>query len=165
MIKSLKCGDTAKAPDAMVCGATLLRHNFLLMTKQFRTDGEVIGYSLGKMFDMSDLVLRGLARVLDMLDGMQGLTNMCVIRGELINPPRVFRQRRLLQKKGDGGTATLKDVPRRWVALDFDSIAAPDDLDRRVRADRLHRAQNSRQRARGTRHAEHAVHDRRRHSS
>jgi hypothetical protein len=131
MFKSLKCDDTADAPDAMVCRATLLRHNFLLMTKQFRTDGEVIGYSLGKMFDMSDLVLRGLDRVLDMLDGVQGLTNMCVIRGELINPPRVFRQRRLLQKKGDGGTATLKDVPRRWVALDFDSIAAPDDLDRR----------------------------------
>jgi hypothetical protein len=131
MSETLVCDGATDAPDAMICGATLLRHNFLLMTKQFRADGEVIGYSLGKFFDMSTVVLRGLDRVYDMLDGMQDLTSMCIIRGELINPPRVFHQRRLLAKKGDGGISTLKDVARRWASFDFDSIAAPDDLDRR----------------------------------
>jgi hypothetical protein len=82
----------ADASDT-VCGATLLRHNFLLLTKQFRSDHQVVGYSLGKTFDMSPLVLRG-------------------------------------WEKGDGVAPTLKDVPRRWVALDVDSIDVPDELDR-----------------------------------
>jgi hypothetical protein len=79
---------------------------------------------------MSALVLRGHDRVYDMLEGMQGQPNMCILRGELINPPRVFGAHRRLLEKKDGIAPTLKDVPRRWVALDFDSIDAPDGLDR-----------------------------------
>jgi hypothetical protein len=69
MSETLIDAGASGASDAMICGATLLRHNFLLLTKQFRSDHQVVGYSLGKTFDMSALVLRGHDRHRPHLEG------------------------------------------------------------------------------------------------
>ena len=70
------------------------------------------------------------ASVLDLLDLLNWLLprpDHCVVRGELIGATANIRRLATTDKKtGDG--PTLRDVPRRWLAIDWDGIARRADV-------------------------------------
>lgn len=61
-----------------------------------------------------------------LLEGLAGHPRRCVVRGAVADPARVREVRRLLHPDRDTGEApTLRDVPRRWCALDMDAVPVP----------------------------------------
>ncbi len=107
---------------------TVLRAHGLRLVKLIPPEGEAISYDSAKHFHASIAAVHGLESLRTLLDELQGKTDTCIVRGELIGVPPVARMRRLVYADNETGDApTLRDVPRRWLALDHDSVPMPED--------------------------------------
>ena len=105
------------------CGVTVLRTHDRRLCKVVRPDGEVVDYDRVKRFNLDPLDLSGLPALYDLLLRLGERRDCCVVRGAVADPARVRGVRRLL--RGDplaDDAPTLREVPRRWLALDLDSV-------------------------------------------
>jgi hypothetical protein len=91
-------------------------------------------YSKAANFDATTIELRyGLDSIAVVLADLIGDRRSTVIRGALIGPPVAIGIRRLLHDREATETepaakATIRDVPRSWIALDIEGIERPADV-------------------------------------
>lgn len=80
------------------------------------------------LLEFDDADITGISDLYEILNLLRPQRNTCVIRGQL--KPNVEQPcRRLLKPRTEEGVyydATIEDVPRRWLMVDFDSVPEPD---------------------------------------
>jgi hypothetical protein len=108
---------------------TLLRcARGLVLAKRISASG-ITPYDQAKRFDGVTRSVSSLDDLHDLLGHLIDAPRFCVVRGELIAGERATGIRRLVYDDPQtGDRATLRDVPRRWLALDMEGIARPADL-------------------------------------
>ena len=116
---------TARVPDTM----TVLHACGRRLAKLLHPDGRVDGYDRTRNLDVYTVPVADLADLLTLLRRLLARSECCVIRGELLAGNRAAGIRRLLYPDKDTGEPpTVRDVPRRWVALDMEGVALPPDV-------------------------------------
>jgi hypothetical protein len=96
------------------------------LAKLVTVDGRVLDYDSTKHFSAGTELLTGLYALHDLLKILVLQSEKCVVRGALIASPQAARIRRLALPDAETGDApTLREVPRRWVALDCEGIERP----------------------------------------
>jgi hypothetical protein len=91
-----------------------------------RSDGRIDGYDSAFLFDMTNHPVANLDALAELINKLLPRRNMCVVRGEIIDPAHSRGVRRLLHTdKITGDRPILRNVPRRWLALDMEGLALP----------------------------------------
>ncbi len=113
----------------MTNSVTILRARSRRLAKLVHPDGRVEGYDQARTFDLAERPVPDLAALADLLRGLLPRWDMAVVRGAIADPQRVRGVRRLLHPDAKmREPATLRDVPRRWLALDMEGIPLPADV-------------------------------------
>ena len=107
---------------------TILQARGRRLCKTIAADGSVRGYDSARTFDMSERAVSNLDDLHVILADLAGRPDRCIVRGAIADPSRTRGVRRLLHADGED-RETLKDVPRRWCALDIDSLPLPKGCD------------------------------------
>ncbi|GAB0112724.1 hypothetical protein [Acidisoma sp. C75] len=108
---------------------TLLQCARSLVLAKRITHAAITPYDQAKRFDGFTRELSGLADLRDLLGHLINAPRFCVVRGALAAGETATAIRRLVyDDPATGDVATLRDVPRRWLALDMEGIARPADL-------------------------------------
>lgn len=105
---------------------TILRAQRRQLAKLIDVDGSVTDYDSARLFDLAAVRLTGLEALGLLLRRLTNRPDCCVVRGGIADPSRTRKVRRLLH--GDpatGDAPTLRDEPRRWLALDIDGVPRP----------------------------------------
>jgi hypothetical protein len=114
------------------CGLTVLRARGRRLCKVIHPDGAVVDYDQAKLFDLEPVDLADLLALHDLLHRLGRRRDCCIVRGAVADPMRALGVRRLLHGDPDtGDLATLREEPRRWLALDLDSVPLPPGTDPR----------------------------------
>jgi hypothetical protein len=109
---------------------TIVRTYGPCLAKRVHADGTIDDYDQAKTFDLREWPLDGLGAIDDLLSRLCGRPDLAVVRGAVVDPARTRHVRRLLHPDRNTGEApTLRDIPRRWVAIDVDGIARPPEVD------------------------------------
>ena len=99
------------------------------LAKTIHADGSVQSYDGAYKFDIACVPVKGLFDLHDKLKWLVRQYNKCVVRGTLIEGTKASNVRRLFYRCAESGDApTLRDMPHRWVALDVDGLARPEDI-------------------------------------
>ncbi len=106
---------------------TVLRARGRRLAKLIRATGEVTGYDSARTFDFFRLPVADLDALAQLLARLASRPDCCVVRGEPIGPVRNVR-RLLHPDPVTGDAATLRECPRRWLALDMEGIALLPDV-------------------------------------
>ncbi len=118
------------APDT--CGITVVRARGRRLAKLIRRDGAAEGYDAAKTVDLHPRRVAGLVGLHALLEALADRPDCCAVRGEPADPARVLGVRRLSRDDArTGDAATLREMPRRWVALDLDDLPLPAATDPR----------------------------------
>lgn len=105
---------------------TILTARGRRLAKRLHADGTIDGYDSARTLDGTTEVVDGLPGVLALLHRLLPQPDCCVIRGALPMGERVTGIRRLLHPDKDtGDAATIRDVPRCWLALDVEGVPLP----------------------------------------
>jgi hypothetical protein len=108
---------------------TIVRARRRRLAKLIR-GAEIVGYDAARTIDLSAVAIDGLAALGPLLTGLLRRPDCAVVRGAIADPARTRGVRRLLHPDLDtGDMATLRDVPRQWLALDIDGLPRPDDIE------------------------------------
>lgn len=108
---------------------TILSAAGRFLAKCFRADGSVSTYDNAKLFDLDEFPLHDLSELRRALEWLAGATSRCVVRGTIADPARTRGVRRLAHRDEETGDApTLRERPRRWLALDIEKLAPPPGL-------------------------------------
>ena len=108
---------------------TIMRARGRRMAKTVLSGGKFKGYDDAKHYNAETLHLAGLKDLWSALHRLLPLHDRCIVRGKLIHGEQASRIRRLAYRDNHtGDEPTLIEVPRRWLALDADSIALPDNI-------------------------------------
>jgi hypothetical protein len=112
-------------PDTL----TAIRARSRRLAKLIRADGTVEGYDDAKHFDLFTVSIPDLDGLHRLLRRLLDRPDCAVIRGEIANPDRVLRVRRLLYPdKKTGDVPTLRGVARQWLALDIEGVPRPEQV-------------------------------------
>lgn len=84
---------------------------------------ELLGYDAGAWFAVDTVAAPDVETFAAELDRASRDALAYVVRGEPLPGADRRRCRRLLHRQEDGAGPTFREVPRRWVLLDFDSVA------------------------------------------
>ena len=107
---------------------TILQARGRRLAKGIVADGTIIGYDSARTFDMHEREVSNLDYMHKLLADLATRRDCCVVRGAIADPSRTRGARRLLHDDGED-RATLRDVPRRWCALDIDGAPLPKGVD------------------------------------
>lgn len=111
---------------------TILRARSRRLAKLVHPDGTMDGYDLARTVDLIPHPVADLPALHRLLIRLGDRRDCAIVRGEPFEAGGATRVRRLLYTDRKTGDApTLRDVPRRWLALDVDSLPAPEALDLR----------------------------------
>jgi hypothetical protein len=111
---------------------TIIRARHRRLAKAIGLGDEMQGYDEARTLDLHRYEVASLAGLHRLLDGLLRRPDCCVVRGEVLDLARVRGVRRLLHRCPEtGDEPTLRDVPRRWLALDLDGVALPPETDPR----------------------------------
>jgi hypothetical protein len=115
-------------PRAEIADAvTVLRSRGGRLTKLVRPDGEIEGYDAALRFDLFSMPVGGLADLHGLLRRLLDRQDCAVVRGDIADATRTLAVRRLIHRdSGTGDEPTLIETPRRWLALDLDSVPRPE---------------------------------------
>lgn len=83
---------------------------------------------LPKLLEFEEASIDGIQDLFGILSELRQQRNVCVVRGALL-PGQEQPCRRLLIPRTEDGVdcpATMQDMPRRWLMVDFDSVNEPD---------------------------------------
>lgn len=96
------------------------------LAKTVRADGEIEGYDSAKTVDLFEAEIADLEALEAVLCRFEHRRDCCVVRGGIADPSRVKGVRRLLYPDSEtGDEPTLREMPRQWLALDFDTLPLP----------------------------------------
>ena len=129
--------DVNDAPAVMAgpngCAVTVVEaHGGAILAKRWYADGTGKPYDNARTVTLHAVPVSDLAGLHSLLRDLLQAPRCCIVRGEPIDPARVAHVRRLLHRcpaTGDG--PTLREVPRRWVAVDVDGLPLPAAVDPR----------------------------------
>ncbi|MGI4939342.1 MAG: hypothetical protein ACRYHQ_02015 [Janthinobacterium lividum] len=108
------------------CILTVLNAPGRRLAKRIRQSGAVDAYEGARLYDLAEWPVSGLDELADVLAWLRPRPAYAVVRGGIADPARVARVRRLLHPCPHTGEApTLAEAPRRWLALDVDSLPLP----------------------------------------
>jgi hypothetical protein len=100
------------------------------LTKLVKVDGEIVGYDEARTFTPDELDVASIGDLYEVLSEISADPYRCVVRGALVNCGATTPIRRLIHvDKDTGDRATLYEVPRFWVATDWDTLPRPDSVD------------------------------------
>jgi hypothetical protein len=109
---------------------TILHARGRRLAKAVRRDGEIEGYDSAKTVDLFETAIADLEALEGLLRRLEPRGDCCVVRGSIADPSRVTAVRRLLYRDAEtGDEPTLREVPRRWLALDFDTLPLPEGVE------------------------------------
>lgn len=109
------------------CSLTLLHAPGRRLAKRVRLDGSVDAYQGAKLFDLTPCPLSGLDELAEALAWLASRPAYAVVRGAVADQAQTVRVRRLVHPCPDTGELpTLREEPRRWLALDVDGLPLPD---------------------------------------
>lgn len=118
--------------EAAGCALTIVEAHGRVLAKRWRADGTCEQYDRARTVNLLAQPVADLAALAEVLRRLLTRSRMCVVRGEPIDPSRTMGVRRLVHPDPETGEApTLREVPRRWVALDLDSVPVPSGTDLR----------------------------------
>ncbi len=121
-------GDRAVIPEWQD-HITIMRAPGKRLAKLHTADGECQDYDSPFRYDAAAVPVAGLQDVLELLRKLLPRHDRCVVRGELLAGGSATGIRRLVHTCNKTGDApTLADVPRRWLALDWDGIARAESV-------------------------------------
>lgn len=101
----------------------------LFLAKRITSDC-IKPYDNAKHVDLLSRQVDGVGDLEELLRLLAPRPRLAVVRGEIVDPAVMRGTRRLLYADPDTGEpASLKPVPRSWLALDVDGIPAPTGLD------------------------------------
>jgi hypothetical protein len=116
----------AHEAPALTDTITIVRAHGKRLAKLIRADGTVESYDNAKHFDLFTLHLRDLEAVRGLLQYLLHRPGCAVVRGEIADPYRVQRVRRLLHPDAKTGELpTMREAPRVWLALDVEGVERP----------------------------------------
>lgn len=96
------------------------------LAKLVRSYGAVVGFQGSKYFDLSEHPLADLDDLGEALAWLLPRPDHAIVRGAVADPARVLGVRRLVHPCPHTGEApTLREAPRRWLALDLDGLPLP----------------------------------------
>jgi len=122
----LKISDHSPSHAPTGCGLTIVEAHGPVLAKRWHADGTATPYGNARTVSLHTRPVADLADLARMLRRLLTVPYACVVRGEPIDPERTERVRRLLRPDDEtGDLPTLRDVPRRWVAVDLDSVPLP----------------------------------------
>jgi hypothetical protein len=99
------------------------------LAKLIRADGAIEDYDSAFTFDLLPQPVGDLDAVHDLLARLLPRSDCAVVRGVPIDPARRWGVRRLaFPDKETGDQPTLREAPHRWLALDVDSVARPENV-------------------------------------
>lgn len=114
------------------CAVTVLRARGRRLCKTVLPDGTVLDYDQARHFDLFALPVVGLVGLERQLDRLVRRPDCAMVRGAPADPGRTRNVRRLLHHDPETGEApTLRETPRRWLALDIDGPPLPPGVDPR----------------------------------
>ena len=114
----------------MSCALTIIEAHGATLAKRWQPDGTCRPYDNARHVTLHAEPVAHLAALADLLRHLAPLSRCCIVRGEPIDPARVARVRRLLHPDAETGELpTLREVPRRWVAVDVDGVPVPAGTD------------------------------------
>ncbi|WP_203069872.1 hypothetical protein [Falsiroseomonas ponticola] len=100
------------------------------LAKLIHADGTVEAQQRTRTVNLHNLQVPGLAALAMLLEELAQRPDTCVVRGAILDADRTHGVRRLLHRDPKTGEApTLREVPRRWIALDVDSLPVPEGMD------------------------------------
>jgi hypothetical protein len=102
------------------------------LAKYVPAEGKISDYDCARTYAAAEVRVSDLTAIRERLISLSRKPRCCVVRGALINGPRVEKTRRLLipdSKTGDA--ATIRSTPRRWLALDLDGVPLSDGIPHR----------------------------------
>ena len=103
-----------------------------VLAKRWHADGSATPYGNARTYNLHPWPVPHLAGLYDVLRELLTAPRCCIVRGEPVTGERMERVRRLLHPDPETGDApTLREVPRRWVAIDLDSVPLPEGTDPR----------------------------------
>ena len=129
-----ECGFPSHAAIAAACGVTVVESASpaLLLAKRWRRDGSCTDYDRARRVNLAPVALDDLDALARLLERLAARPRCCLVRGSIADPARVSGVRRLLHADPTTSEApTLVEVPRRWCALDLDSVPLPAGTDPR----------------------------------
>jgi hypothetical protein len=113
-------------PPAHGCGLTVAEAHGAILAKRWRADGTATPYDNARVVTLHPLPVADLTALHGLLRRLLSQPRYCILRGEPVTGERMTRVRRLLHRCPDTGDApTLREVPRRWVAVDVDGLPLP----------------------------------------
>jgi hypothetical protein len=114
------------------CGLTIVEAHGAILAKRWLPDGTCQQYDRARTVSLHAQPVADLAALADMLHVWLRAPRFCIVRAEPIDSTRTVRVRRLLHPCPVTGEApTLREVARRWVAIDVDSVPVPSGTDLR----------------------------------
>jgi hypothetical protein len=104
---------------------TVLRARGRRLGKCIRADGTIEDYNNARTFDLIEAAVAGLDDIQELLCRLARYRNCGIVRGAISDPSRTRSVRRLLYPDG-ADQPTLREAPRRWLALDIDTLPRPE---------------------------------------
>jgi hypothetical protein len=135
------CGDccerfpgvtAAKIPRVLGDGdtITIVRTRTRRLAKLIGVDGAIEGYNSARTIDLIEAPVADFDGIARLLHRLLPRPDCCVVRGAIADPTRTRGVRRLLHcDPATGEAPTLRDVPRRWLALDIDDLPRPESIE------------------------------------
>jgi hypothetical protein len=109
---------------------TILRSRARRLAKLVCADGTIEHYDHTRTFDLTEIQIVDFNALERLLCRLERRRDCCVVRGAIADPARTKRCRRLLHPDRETHDApTLREVPRRWLAIDFDHLTRPEWID------------------------------------
>lgn len=108
-------------PDAITILKTTHNKRLVKIVRRV-SPPDIADYDRPYRFDLARRHVRNLNDIADLLVWLEGQSNRCIVRGDIVGPDRNVR--RLVHQDGDD-MPTLREMPRRWVAIDLDCPPEP----------------------------------------
>lgn len=112
------------------CSVTVVEAHGARLAKLWMPDGSCCSYDKAWTVTLYPAPVTDLGTLHDLLRDLLPHASFCIVRGEPVTGERMEYVRRLLHRcpqTGDG--PTLREVPRRWVAIDMDGLPLPAGID------------------------------------
>jgi hypothetical protein len=120
----------AEIGDALSDAITIIRARGRRLSKLISATGPVESYDAARTFNLAEVPIADLRSLERLLWKLLHRSDCAIVRGGIADPNRVRGVRRLLYPDPKtGNIPTLRDVPKRWVALDFDDLPRPNGIE------------------------------------
>jgi hypothetical protein len=121
------------ANAAELCAVTVVEsHGDAVLAKRWHLDGTCTPYGNAYHVTLHPEPVASLVALHALLRRLLPAPRCCIVRAEPVTGQPMRRVRRLLHPCPETGDApTLREVPRRWVAVDLDGLPAPAGTDPR----------------------------------